>query len=89
MPYKVGLRDGGEMGNGRYYLSNKPLPRSRALAQKAVEMKRRTKISNFTRPHRRTTENVRIGIYICYRGTAFRTTAVSSHWKHRLKGLYH
>ena len=38
--YKVGLRDGGKMSNGRYYLSNKPLPRSRALAQKtAVEMK--------------------------------------------------
>ena len=37
--YKVGLTSKARMSNGRYYLSNKPMTKSRALAQKkAVEM---------------------------------------------------
>ena len=36
--YKVGLTSKAKMSNGRYYLSNKPMSRARAEAQKkAVE----------------------------------------------------
>tara|TARA_R110000787_G_scaffold71845_2_gene160040 strand:+ start:725 stop:919 length:195 start_codon:yes stop_codon:yes gene_type:complete len=36
--YKVGLRDGGKMSNGRYHLSNKPMTKTKATYQmKAVE----------------------------------------------------
>ena len=36
--YKVQLRDGGKMSNGRYYLSNKPMTKTKATNQmKAVE----------------------------------------------------
>lgn len=38
--YKVGLVGGGRMSNGRYFLSNKPMNRTKAIQQKkAVEIK--------------------------------------------------
>ena len=40
--YKVGLKSGGKMSNGRYYLSNKVLSKKAAQAQKkAVEIRER------------------------------------------------
>ena len=40
--YKVGLKDGKKMSNGRYYLSNKPLTKTQATKQKqAVEIAER------------------------------------------------
>jgi hypothetical protein len=42
--YKVGLKDGKKMSNGRYYLSNKPLTKTQATKQKqAVEIAERSK----------------------------------------------
>ena len=34
--WKVGLTSGGKMKNGRYYLSNKPLTKKNAIAQKRI-----------------------------------------------------
>ena len=50
--YKVGLSNGGKLNNGRYYLSNKPLTKPKALQLlekmniKDIELKNKKKYLN-------------------------------------------
>ena len=48
--YKVGLTSKAKMSNGRYYLSNKPMTKSKAEAQKkAVESQEKKKKGRVTK----------------------------------------
>ena len=52
--YKVGLRDGGKMSNGRYYLSNKPMTKVKATYQmKAVENSEKGKVGYPSKPYKK------------------------------------